>query len=446
MFNRIFFDDFHRRDFLRMSLAGALGVSGSGWMGKLARATQDAAPQKACILLWMPGGPSQTDTFDLKPLHKNGGPFKEIDTAAPGVRISEHLPGLSQEMKDIAIIRSLTSTEGDHGRAANIMLTGYKEQEAVKYPVLGSLVAKELGRQDNELPNFVSISSSQAIFGTMAGEGFLGPQYAPLSVSGNSNNPQARANLAIEFLAPPRKVDKTQTENRFKMLQLVQDGFSERFEGDSVAAHRSNYEKAERLVRSQAKHAFRLDEEDAQLRDAYGRNRFGQGCLLARRLVERGVPFVEVSLNGTQGNAAASWDTHADNFNQVKALSQVLDPAWSTLMRDLRDRGMLEHTLVVWMGEFGRTPVINPNGGRDHFPIAWSTVLGGAGIRGGQAYGSSGPDGMKVVDKPVKGPELIATICAALGIDPKKENFTDEGRPIPIVERGTEPVKDLLRG
>src|SRR5436305_3558998 len=194
MFNHSFYDEFQRRDFLRMGLAGAFGVSFSGWFGQLARAANAEQAQKACILLWMPGGPSQTDTFDLKPGHKNGGPFKEIDTAVPGVRISEHLPGIAMQMKDMAIIRSLTSTEGDHGRAANIMLTGYKEQEAVKYPVLGSLVAKELGRADNELPNFVSISSSQLGFGSTAGEGFLGPQYAPLSVSGNSNNPQARAN------------------------------------------------------------------------------------------------------------------------------------------------------------------------------------------------------------------------------------------------------------
>ncbi len=276
MIDHSFLDDFSRRDFFRMSLAGAMGMSCSGWMAKLARAAEAVPPQKACILLWMPGGPSQTDTFDLKPGHKNGGPFKEIETAAPGVRISEHLPGLAKQMQDIAIIRSLTSTEGDHGRAANIMLTGYKEQEAVKYPVLGSLVAKELGQPDNELPNFVSISSAQSVFGSTADEGFLGPRYAPLSVSGNSNNPQARANLAIEFLTPPRKVDKLQTENRFRMLQVVQRDFAERFASDSVAAHRSNYEKAERLVRSQAKHAFRLDEEDAALRDAYGRNRFGQ--------------------------------------------------------------------------------------------------------------------------------------------------------------------------
>ncbi len=439
-----FFDDFHRRDFFRMCLAGATGASCSGWLGKLARAAEGAPPPKACILLWMPGGPSQTDTFDLKSGHKNGGPFKEIETAAPGVRISEHLPGLAKEMKDLTIIRSLTTTEGDHGRAANIMLTGYKEQEAVKYPVLGSLVAKELGQPDNELPNYVSISSTNSIFRSTADEGFLGPQYAPLSVSGNSNSPQARANMAIEFLAPPRRIARSQTETRFRMLQVVQRDFAERFETDSVATHRSNYEKAERLVRSQAKNAFKLDEEPSSLREAYGRNRFGQGCLLARRLVERGVPFVEVALSGTNARTAASWDTHQDNFDQVKLLSQVLDPAWSTLMRDLRERGMLENTLVVWMGEFGRTPVINEMGGRDHFPLAWSTVLGGAGIQGGQAYGDTGPDGMRVVDKPVKGPQLIATICSALGIDPQKENFTDEGRPIPIVERGTVPVHELL--
>ncbi|MGH7130189.1 MAG: DUF1501 domain-containing protein, partial [Planctomycetaceae bacterium] len=193
-----------------------------------------------------------------------------------------------------------------------------------------------------------------------------------------------------------------------------------------------------------AKHAFKLDEEDAALRDAYGRNRFGQGCLLARRLVERGVPFVEVTLSQAPGNQVG-WDTHADNFAQVRALSEALDPGWSTLLTDLRGRGLLDDTLVVWMGEFGRTPVINDNGGRDHFPLAWSTVLCGGGIKGGQAIGNTGADGAQVVDRPVTVPEFYATICAALGIDHTKDNISNEGRPIGIVDADAEPVKELIK-
>ena len=176
------------------------------------------------------------------------------------------------------------------------------------------------------------------------------------------------------------------------------------------------------------------------MRDAYGRNRFGQGCLLARRLIERDVPFVEVTLSGTNSN----WDTHQNNFDSVKQLSAILDPAWSTLMTDLQQRGLLDSTLVVWMGEFGRTPAINQQNGRDHFPAAWSTVLGGGGIKGGQVYGSTSDDGMSVKDKPVSVPQFLATICGALGIDHTKENITEEGRPIPIVDRGAQPIAELL--
>jgi hypothetical protein len=436
-----FLSDYTRRDFLQMSLAGALGVSYSGWLPALAAATESNKQQRACILLWMTGGPSQTDTFDLKPGHKNGGPFKEIETAVPGVRISEHLPGVARQMKDLAIIRSLTSKEGDHGRATQLMLTGYRPQEAVNYPGIGSLVAKELGRPDNELPNFVSVSPFR--FGNVGGPGFLGPQFAPLIVSGDSDNPQARANLTVENLAPPAKVDKQSMKTRFQLLDFLQTEFTSQHAGESAQAHRANYDRAVRMVESQAKQAFQLEDEPAALRDAYGRNRFGQGCLLARRLVERGVPFVEVTLGRVPGNDFA-WDTHGDNFERVRVLSEILDPAWATLMNDLRDRGLLDSTLIVWMGEFGRTPNINMQNGRDHFPLAWSTVLGGAGIRGGQFLGSTGPAGMQVEDRPVTVAEFYATICAALGIDHELQNISELGRPIGIVDEGGQPVKGLL--
>jgi hypothetical protein len=436
-----FYRDFDRRDFLKFGLAGALGVSFSGWLPRLARAIEGQQTNRACILLWMAGGASQTDTFDLKPGHKNGGPFKEFATTVPGIRISEHLPGLASQMKDLAIIRSMSTTEGDHQRGTRLMMTGYRPSGGgIDYPVLGSIVAKELGRRDNELPNFISLSPFR--FAEL-GAGFLGPDYSPLTVSGASDDPSARANLSIENLAPAASARPQSMETRFRLLDFIHEEFSGQYGGEAVSAHRANYQRAMRMVRTQAKAAFKLDDEPEDLRDAYGRNRFGQGCLLARRLVERGVPFVEVTLSQVPGSPAG-WDTHGNNFEQVKSLSQVLDPGWTTLMKDLRQRGLLENTLVVWMSEFGRTPLINPNNGRDHFPLAWSTVLGGAGIKGGQVVGSTTDDAMQVKDRPVNVTELYATICAALGIDPLKENTSREGRPIRIVDGRAEPIKELV--
>jgi hypothetical protein len=436
------FTEFSRRDLFKISLASAFGVSYSGWLSSLARSAEKGASegggrQRSCILLWMTGGPSQLDTFDLKPGHKNGGPYHEIATAVPGLKISEHLPGLAQHTREMAIIRSMSSKEGDHGQATHMMLTGYREQEAVRYPELGSIISKELGKPDNELPNFVSISPFRF---SNAGAGFLGPQYAPLVVTGDSDNPLARANMSVENLLPAKGADPRSLQSRFDLLDFVQGEFNKHYRGESATSHRANYERAVRMVKSQARSAFKLEDEPAALRDAYGRNRFGQGCLLARRLVERDVPFVEVTLTGGQAN----WDTHINNFDAVKLLSGVLDPAWSTLMTDLKDRGLLETTLIVWMGEFGRTPAINQQNGRDHFPVAWSTVLAGGGIQGGHAWGNTGPSGMQVEEHPVSVPDYLATICAALGIDHKKENITDEGRPIPIIDRGHDPVLDLL--
>ncbi|MGI8982562.1 MAG: DUF1501 domain-containing protein [Pirellulaceae bacterium] len=436
-----FYRDFSRRDFVKFSLAGALGVSYSGWLPKLARAAAEspAAKPKACILLWMSGGPSQMDTFDLKPGHANGGTFKETQSAVPGIKISEHLPGVASQMKDLAIVRSLTTKEGEHGLATQLMMTGYQPQQAaVRYPSLGSLLSKELGREDTDLPNFVSLSPTR-----MGDAGFLGPDYSPLTVSGASDDPNARANLSLEDLAPPRDRNEKTVKNQFDILRFMQQDFAAKNSGDAIKAHKASYAKAMRMVETQARKAFQLEDEKAELRDAYGRNRFGQGCLLARRLVERGVAFVEVTLSSVPGGAAG-WDTHGDNFTQVKALSGVLDPAWTTLMKDLRDRGLLDSTLIIWMGEFGRTPKINPGSGRDHFPAAWSMVMGGAGVKGGQVIGKTDAGGEAVADRPVTVAELYATFCSALGIDPKKENISPEGRPIGLVDRGADPVKELI--
>jgi hypothetical protein len=436
-----FFSPLSRRDMLGMGLASTLGLSFSGWLPTLAAAAGEAAKKqgKACILLWMNGGPSQTDTLDLKPGHANGGPFKETESAVPGIKISEHLPGVAKEMKDIALIRSLTTKEGEHQLATQLMLTGYRSQgAAVRYPSLGSTISKEIGSDENDLPNFVSLSPFR-----LADAGFLGANYAPLMVSGASDDPNSRANLALDDLSPPRGRDAKTLTKQFDVLRFMQQEFEEANLSDALKAHRASYNKAIRMVETQARKAFDMTDEPEKLRDEYGRNRFGQGCLLARRLVERGVAFVEVTLAAGPNNLAG-WDTHSNNFEQVRSLSQVLDPAWSTLMRDLRERGLLESTLVVWMGEFGRTPNINPQGGRDHFPLAWSMALGGAGLKGGQVIGDTGKDGMEVKDRPVSVADLYATILKSLGVSATLENITPEGRPITAVEKGGQPISELI--
>jgi len=261
-----FYREFDRRDFVKFSIASALGVSYSGWLPRLAQAAGKtaAAKGKSCILLWMAGGPSQTDTFDLKPRHANGGPFKEIETAVPGIRISEHLPGVAQQMKDLAIIRSLSTKEGEHGLATQLMLTGYQSrQDAVRYPCLGSLVSKEVGRDDNDLPNFVSLSPMR-----MADPGFLGPNYAPLTVSGASGDPNARANLSLEDLSPPRDRAPGAVKNQFDILRLLEKQFADQYAGDAVKAHQASYAKAMRMIESQARKAFALDEEKPELSEA----------------------------------------------------------------------------------------------------------------------------------------------------------------------------------
>ncbi len=231
-------------------------------------------------------------------------------------------------------------------------------------------------------------------------------------------------------------MSRDQARERLDLLKEIQADFMAARPGTGTGSHQNAYERATRLMQEAAARSFNLDEEKAKLRDQYGRNNFGQGCLMARRLVERGVPFVEVVLGG--------WDTHDNNFDKVKDLSQTLDPAWSTLMTDLKERGLLDSTLIVWMGEFGRTPAINPRQGRDHFPNAWSVVLGGGGIKGGQAVGRTSADGMSVEDRPVAVPDLLATISLALGIDPKKQNMSNVNRPIRIVDQGAKPLQEVL--
>jgi uncharacterized protein (DUF1501 family) len=437
-----------RRQMMRLAALGAFGASASGWIEALAAdAAAHPARRKSCILLWMSGGPSQTDTFDPKPGHANSGPFKPIASAVPGMLLGPHLPKLAKQAKELAIIRSMSSKEGDHGRATYFLRTGYLPQGPVRYPTLGSLVANEFDDESAELPGFVSISPVRAINPAAFTSGFLGPRCAPLTVgernlagameSGNSS-------LRVEDLDIPKGIGRPRADERLDlMLTLESDFVTSRRAGPSQS-HLSAYRRAVKMMRSSAAKAFDLDEEKAAVHEAYGRNPFGQGCLLARRLVERGVPFVEVTLSSADGTNGLGWDTHAQNFQTVERLCNVLDAGWSALMTDLRSRGLLDSTLIVWMGEFGRTPKINETAGRDHFPNAWSTVLAGGGIRGGQMIGDTGKDGEEIKARPVLVPDMLATVIKGLGIDPSKQNTVDNGRPIRLVDPKANPIKELL--
>ncbi|HYH66980.1 MAG TPA: DUF1501 domain-containing protein, partial [Urbifossiella sp.] len=283
-----------RRQLLRV---GA-GVSVSGWLGRVAAA--DPKPRRSVILLWMAGGPATIDVFDLKPGHDNGGPFRPVDTTAPGLRIGEHLPNLAMHGKHLAVLRGMSTREGDHGRGTYLLRTGVVPSAAgIHYPSVGALVSKELGDPTGELPNFVSIAPQRFFSQEAYGPGFLGPQYAPLVVGDgqfNANVPDVDNVLRVSDLARPRTVAEDAAASRLDLLRGVHDDFAATHPGGVTRAHAAAYDRAVRLMRSAGGKVFDLTEEKASVRDAYGRNLFGQGCLLARRLVERGVSFVEVTL------------------------------------------------------------------------------------------------------------------------------------------------------
>jgi hypothetical protein len=433
-----------RRQLLRVG-AVSTAVSMSGWLGKLAMAAEanKTKPKRSCILLWMNGGPSTIDMWDLKPGHENGGPYKEINTTAPGLKIGEHLPKIAMHGDRLAILRGMSTKEGDHARGTYLMRTGQLPGAAgIQYPSVGALVSKELGDPKAELPNFISIAPQRFFSQEAFGPGFLGPVHAPLIVGDNQNfaNPQGNGIdqiLRVADLERPKAIDEASAAARLELLRDMQEDFAAARPGQIAKSHSAAYDRAIRLMQSAGGKVFDLTEEKDNIRDKYGRNLFGQGCLLARRLVERGVPFIEVTL----GN----WDTHNNNFEQVRNLCNTLDAAWGSLMDDLKDRGLLDTTTIVWMGEFGRTPKINTNQrGRDHYPNAWSTVLAGGGLKGGQAVGKTSKDGTTVEERPTTTLDMLATLCLALGIDYEKTNPSNVGRPIRIVDKPCTPVKEVV--
>jgi uncharacterized protein (DUF1501 family) len=414
-----------RRQMLKAGLAGVVGASASNWLDILAaRATETNQPTKNCILLWMAGGPATKDMWDLRPGTDNGGPFRQIQTNVNGIQISEHFPQFARLMNHAAIIRSMSTPEGAHARASYNMHTGYREgQGGVVYPSMGSIVSKELGSESAAMPNFVSIGQGRY------GAGFLGARHQPLVV--------ADAARGVENLRTG--VSTGQFDSRVGLLDELEQGFHSNHAAHVAQAHRTTTQRAVTLMRDAGTRAFDISLEPAASRAAYGTGQFANGCVMARRLIEAGVKFVEVTLGG--------WDTHQNNFARVQTLSGQVDPAMSALVRDLQDRGLLANTLVILMGEFGRTPRINQRGaqpGRDHYPRAWSSVMIGGGIRGGQVIGRTDAEAATVTDRPVGTFDFMATVCRALGIDYNKQNHHPNGRPIRIVDRPATPIAQLF--
>lgn len=412
-----------RRDFLRQVSALGLATGAVNWTDVISASADDLRSRgMACILLWMQGGPSQFETFSPLTDHENGGETKAIGTSVPGIQIAEHMPHCAKVVDHLAIIRSMTSKEGNHQRATYLLHHGYLPMGGVQFPNLGANVADQIGNAAAELPSYVRIGNRLANAG---GGGFLGVKYDPL-VLRNPTRPPENTKL---------QTSEDRYQSRLQLLDSMQTGFSHDAGKQIVADHRQLLRQASDMILSPQMEAFDVSRESQSAKDAYGPRNFAAGCLMARRLVEQGVTFVEVVSNG--------WDTHQDNFERTADLAGQIDQPMAALTADLQSRGMLDKTLIVWMGEFGRTPRINARAGRDHFPRAFNAVLAGGGVRGGQVVGSTNDAGTQVVNRPVTVEDLFRTIYHTLGIDADHENDSRIGRPIKLVDGGA-VVEQLL--
>ncbi len=410
-----------RRELLKGGLLTGSGLAVANWGGLFHSRAGAAAARlrgKRCILLWMNGGASQIDTFDMKPGRPTGGPFRPIQTRAAGIRVCEYLPRVAEHVDKLAIVRSMRTQSPDHPDGIYHMHTCYKMAERTPHPEIGAMVAKFLGKPDADLPSFVRMGPAGN-----AGAGYLGPNYDPFSLGRDGRLPY--------FTQPsqPPEVDRRRTD----LLRFMEQEFGRDHKATPFESHRLAKERSLRLVR--ARNVFDVSKEWPKARDRYGDSEFGRRCLMARKLIEAGVPFVEVGQD--------NYDSHADNFVCHKGNMQVLDPAWSALLQDLQERGLLQDTLVVWMGEVGRTPYINNRAGRDHFIRGWTVVLAGGGIKGGQVYGATDADGKDVKDHPVSEGDLFATIYVALGVNPRARHYVGT-RPVWATPEGSRPLRALL--
>lgn len=423
-----------RREFLKSTALAGAAAGALNWTDCISAQAADLRKRgMSCILLWMQGAPSQLETFDPKPGHENGGETKAIDTNVSGIRISANLPEIAKVADKLAIVRSMSTKEGNHQRASYMLHTSYVPTATVRHPSLGSVAAHEIADAACELPAFVRVGQVQ----NGSNGGFLGTAYDAFDVGGGGGRFAGAAGGGGGMT--PSNTTITTSEDRYRRRLNLLDRLEGAVDNPAIAQasadHRKLYDKAARMIMSEQMKAFELREEPQSVLDAYGSGAFASGCLLARRLVETGVTFVEVGLG--------TWDTHQDNFTACKALCNQLDRPYAALLRDLEQRGMLDRTLVVWMGEFGRTPRINPRGGRDHYPRAFNVVLAGGGVKGGQVIGETTAGGEDVVDSPVSEKDLFQSIYQSLKINTHKEFMSPIGRPIKVVDGGS-PIPGLV--
>ena len=393
-----------RREFLS-SLAGVAALTNT----LKANEQQLKKNGKSAILLWMGGGPSTMDIWDLKPGAATGGPFKPISTTGD-VEICEHMPLMAKQMHNMAIIRSMSTREADHMHGRSYMHTGYVPSQSMVHPSYGSVISKQLDR-GLMIPQFISVN------GGSMGAGFLGAEFSPLILNSDGNIRNLNMKIDERFY------------QRAQVLDMIETNFINTNRGSMAKEHQKILRKTFNVLTSTEMDATKVAKEPQSVRDRYGDNSFGKGCLMARRLVEVGVPFVEVGLGG--------WDNHQNIFPTLRDTKlPMLDQGMSALVEDLEQRGLLEDTAIIWMGEFSRTPRINQNAGRDHWARSWSVVVGGAGMNGGVAVGETNEDGTRVEAIAYSSQDVMASVCKALGISLQTTYTSNSGRPMKIANSG----------
>jgi hypothetical protein len=429
-------EKFHRRDFLRAGMLGFLGLTLSSYYA-LADEAKKASPTgqttgtaDSVVLIWLAGGPSHLDTWDIKPeapleIRGNGTP---IESKAKGIQIASYFPRTAQQMDKVCVVRSMTSPAAAHEIGTHYMLTGYLPLPGFAVPSYGAVASKLLGGR-SALPPYIAIQQP----GSEMGAGFLGAALNPFCPGGDP----ASGDFQVRDLELPGGMTTAKLDRRKSLRETIDGTFKEYEKGsDTAKAVDSFYDRAYALLSSQdARAAFDLRKEKEDVRNNYGRHTFGQSLLLSRRLVEAGVRFVTVTLGG--------WDMHSNVHGAMSGTAGIFDQSYAAFIADLAQRGLLQRTMVVVMGEFGRTPILNKDGGRDHHPRVFSTLLAGGGIKGGTVVGSSDPRGMEPASDPVKPEDLAATIYQSLGLDYSQSISSPEGVRIALA-RGGSPIRKAL--
>jgi len=417
-----------RRAFLGAAAVGAAAFADMTQLSALAApepAKDLKKSQKRVILLWLAGGASQLETWDPKPGAATGGPFRAIPTDVPGTHICELMPEMAKRMKTTCVIRGLNTKNGDHGSAAKLMMRGRRDEASVKYPDLGAVLAREMGRVDSKVPDYVTFYSQTEGRNMAPGDsGFLGARFAPMELT-TTNTP--------EFIKKLDGIDELDHQQRADLRELLSKQFAHGRQSNTLASHGEAYERVRGIMASES--LFDIRKEPQKVRDRYGPTQFGEQALIARRLVEAGVPFVRV--------ARAWWDSHGQNFETHQEMVPELDRIMATLIDDLKERGLSDDVMVITLAEFGRTPAINSSLGRDHFASAWSMTMTGGKAKGGAVWGKSDPKGNTVVDQEVNPANLFATIYKALGLNPHK-SYSVGARPVPLVDPGAEPILQVI--